>query len=101
MQEHNIGQVNEFSEGQLTLKVVEGHELLVTIHKGEWVAFKNACPHLDLPLEDARLTAKSVVCNFHGWEFELPKGNCLTQPSACLKTYPVRIEGENVFLGLE
>ena len=51
------------------------------------------CPHAGGPLGAGTLTGSIVTCPWHGWQFDITTGNCLThnRHAAC---YPTELEGE-------
>ena len=60
-----------------------------------WYAFKNNCPHRNLPLVPNEVGTTQLACDggkvhcpHHGWPFELEDG---AGPNGeCLRTYPIR-----------
>lgn len=59
-----------------------------------FVAVDDHCPHRGGPLSDGIVSGSSVACPLHAWSFDLRGGTVLNHPesSACLSTFPVRIE---------
>ncbi len=41
-----------------------------------------------------------VRCAWHGWEFDIKSGESLFDPSIKAKTYPVSVEGEDIYVHL-
>jgi nitrite reductase (NADH) small subunit len=41
-----------------------------------------------------------VACPFHKKTFSLKTGECLTGDECSIKTYEVKVEGNNVFIGV-
>ena len=79
-----------FVQMGLTADVPAGHGLLVE-KDGKSVALFNAgggrfyacsplCPHEDGPLAEGWLEAQSVVCPWHGFDFDLATGKCSYLP---------------------
>lgn len=73
--------------------------------RGEWYAVQNECPHRhDMVLSrgiigDQQGTPK-VACPMHKKTFSLEDGKCLTGEDYELATFPVRVEGDDVWLEL-
>jgi len=67
---------------------------------GEVYATQGHCVHMHAPLLTGYLEGKRLTCSWHGWEYDVSTGECFTNDWARLVTYPVRIEGEEVFVGL-
>lgn len=63
-------------------------------------ATQGHCVHMHAPLLTGYLDGKRLTCSWHGWEYDVSTGECFTQDWARLVTYPVKIEGGEVFVGL-
>ncbi|MBT0663779.1 Rieske (2Fe-2S) protein [Geobacter pelophilus] len=82
-------------------KVVEldGVQILLINVKGEIFACENECPHQGSPLNAGVVKdGPTLSCPRHGYKFNLRSGACNDYPEYVLKTYPIRLEGEDVFL---
>ncbi|MEM1251573.1 MAG: NifU family protein [Cyanobacteria bacterium P01_H01_bin.21] len=87
-------------QGALDLKL-EGHKLLLS-RQGETVTcFHNACSHLGVPIDGGECEDGVLTCPYHGFQFELGTGNCLTAPAVPLRPYPVKVNNGQVFVQLE
>ena len=42
-----------------------------------------------------------VTCPWHNWEYNVKTGACLTNPSAKVKSYDVKVEGTDIQVLLE
>ena len=95
---------------------------LVLVNSGGAVrAVENRCPHLGLPLGRGKIEHGEIVCPFHGSRFNLATGENTDWVSAVagmkipawssallsfgkkpqpVRTFPVSIEGEAVFVEL-
>nr|WP_114779616.1 nitrite reductase small subunit NirD [Botryobacter ruber] len=76
--------------------------------RGEWYATQNLCPHKQQMVLSRGMIGSSgdacepkVACPFHKKAFSLLSGECLTGEDYQIKTYPVKVEGDRVFIGLE
>lgn len=47
---------------------------------GEVVAVRNRCPHRSFPLAKGRLEGDTLVCGYHGMQFD-PSGRCVNMPA--------------------
>ncbi|MEO6357051.1 MAG: nitrite reductase small subunit NirD [Ferruginibacter sp.] len=73
--------------------------------RGEWYATQNECPHRQqMALSRGMIGSQSeepkVACPFHKKTFSLKTGECLTGDECSIKTYEVKVEGNNVFIGV-
>lgn len=62
---------------------------------GSFCATQNACTHKQGPLSEGKLDGSTVMCPWHGSQFDVCTGAVLRGPAANpLKTYRVIVEGE-------
>ena len=73
--------------------------------RNEWYATQNECPHkkqmaLSRGMIGSQNDEPKVACPFHKKTFSLVTGACLNGDECTIKTYPVRIENDIVFIGI-
>ena len=74
--------------------------------RGEWYACQNECPHRNqMALSRGMIGSTNgepkVACPFHKRTFSLTDGHCMgDETCGSIKTYPVKIEGNLVFIGI-
>ena len=89
---------------------------------GSFYAVRNICPHKYGPLCTGELSGwvateappsvqsadiavdgleKILRCPWHQWPFEIATGKCLTDPTVRVKTYPVKIDGDDIVVEYE
>ena len=78
---------------------VDGHDIAIFNLDGSFYAISNTCAHRGGPLGEGDLSGKEVTCPWHGWTYDVTTGNA-THTAASVKTYPVKVEGEDVFISL-
>ena len=76
-------------------------EVLVIKHDGVFTAFEAECPHQDVPLVEGKLEDGVVTCRAHHWKFDCRSGDGINPAGICLKSYPVEVRGEEVFVGIQ
>ena len=87
------GRVEDLPHGSSkTIELPEGRELALYNVNGEFYATENFCPHKGAPLADGILCEHIIECDWHGWQFDVRTGECLTVVEK-VKTYEVVIEG--------
>jgi nitrite reductase/ring-hydroxylating ferredoxin subunit len=74
-----------------TVELPNGDELAVYNVNGEFYATENFCPHRGASLAEGILCGHIVECGWHGWQFDVRTGECLTVTEK-LKTYKVTTE---------
>lgn len=73
------------------LELPNGDELAVFNIDGEYYAIDNFCPHKGAPLSEGQICGHIVECSWHGWQFDVRTGECLTVREK-LRTYKVSNE---------
>jgi nitrite reductase/ring-hydroxylating ferredoxin subunit len=79
----------------------EGRDFAVFQVEGEIFAIDESCPHRGGPLSEGDVTGCVVYCPLHAWSFDLRTGISPGNPKASVQTYPVRIAGGTLEIGLE
>lgn len=74
-----------------TVELPEGRELALFNVNGEFYATENFCPHKGAPLANGILCEHVIECEWHGWQFDVRTGECLTVTEK-LETYEVVVE---------
>ena len=69
-----LGTVAELSRSKRSVVAVDGRELLVLHARRRFTVVDNRCPHLGLPLDDARVVGRTLVCGSHGYKYALADG---------------------------
>jgi nitrite reductase (NADH) large subunit len=72
---------------------------------GEWYATQNLCPHkqemvLARGILGDQAGAPKVACPMHKKTFDLESGACLSGDALSIATFPVRVEGDDVWVEL-
>lgn len=67
---------------------------------GSFYATEISCKHQNADLSRGRFEGDIVTCPRHQWKYNLRTGECLTHHSACLRRYPLRIEGDDILVCL-
>jgi len=63
---------------------------------GRFYAVSPTCPHEEGPLAEGWIEGSTVICPWHGFDFELTTGRCVVDPDLAVTTYPVRVVGDAV-----
>jgi pyruvate oxidase len=91
---------NELDENRV-MTVIAGHkDICLTNWKGKLTAMDNKCPHQGGPLGEGSIENGLLRCPWHGWDF-CPHGGSSGDFDDGLETYPVKVEGDAVFVGME
>lgn len=92
-----VARISEIPNWGKKVVDLDGVQVLLVNFKGEIFACENECPHQGSPLTAAIVKDGPVIsCPRHGYKFDLRNGACSDSPELTLKTYPVRIDGDDI-----
>lgn len=86
--------------GGRTLITTAGTLALLRNESGEVFAVDNRRPHKGGPLSEGYVSGNTVYCPLHNWQIDLRCGKAREPDVGCVRTWPVRIVGDRVFLKL-
>ena len=87
-----VCRVDELPSGSCrAVDLSDNRELALYNVNGEFYATDNFCPHKGAPLAAGRLCHHLIECDWHGWEFDVRTGECLTMPET-VYIYKVVVE---------
>ena len=92
----SVGKTGDVTSGNAIVAEVNGQSLAVFNVDGAYYAIDNTCVHRGGPLGEGELEGEIVTCPWHGWEYNVKTGACINNPSACVKSYPVTVEGSEL-----
>jgi nitrite reductase (NADH) small subunit len=64
-------------------------------------AIEDRCPHKGGPLSQGIVHGASVTCPLHNWVISLETGKALGADEGAVRTVPVKVEGEQLFITLD
>ena len=101
MPKYKVCKVNDFGNYCAAKFEIEGHDIAVYCVDGTFYATADFCPHRGGSLGSGNLKGSIITCINHGWQFNIQTGACLNNPQGEVQTYPVTIDGGDVFVELE
>ncbi len=100
--------------GTRRLVEIKGRVVAIFNVAGDYVAMHNRCPHMGGPICEGPITGTTmhtaktefiygrddelVRCGWHGWEFEIKTGRCLTDEKMRAKLFEVAIENGDLYV---
>ncbi|HJS37467.1 MAG TPA: non-heme iron oxygenase ferredoxin subunit [Burkholderiales bacterium] len=97
-----VGKAGELPPGTMRRVDVRGRRILLVNVDGRVCAVDDTCTHEDASLSTGVLRGELVKCPLHGSRFNVCTGKALEEPAEeDLRTYPVRLEGGHILIGLE
>ena len=93
-----VGTVDELKvEGRVVVKAGT-HGVCVFWHDGRAYALDDRCPHMGFPLHRGTVEEGLVTCHWHHARFDLATGGTLDPFADDGRTFPVEIEGDDVYV---
>lgn len=68
--------------------------------EGKFYAMDDFCPHQGASLSAGWIHDGCVACPWHAWRFQLTDGTWMDNPKIKTETYPVTIQGDDIFVEL-
>lgn len=97
----DAGLADDIPEGGIAERKLKGRSVLLSKRAETLSCFDNACAHLGMPLEMGDIKDGVITCAYHGFQYLLETGECLTAPEVQLKLHAVRLTGNRVQVRLE
>lgn len=88
----------DLEDEQIRAVELDEASVLLTVHKGQPKAYRNACAHLGMPLDEGECSQGILTCPYHGFQFLLESGECITAPTVALPSYPTKVEDGRIFV---
>lgn len=85
-------------------KAIKVNNNLIAIFRtgeSEFYGIENSCPHAGVPLDNGILNGKEVACLWHNWIFDLESGESPTCPGVSVRTFPLLIEDNKLFIQIK
>ncbi len=97
-----IARCGDLAPGKMVRTQVNGRRLLIANVDGRYYVADDTCTHEDASLSTGALCGEIVKCPLHGSRFDLRTGEVLDDPAVDnLRIYPVRLDGDHVFVKLD
>lgn len=96
-----VGNINEIPrQGARVVERADGNiAVFRTIHD-EIFALRDKCPHKGGPLSQGIVHGNRVACPLHDWKIHLVSGEAVAPDEGCAASFPVKLDGEKVYLSL-
>ncbi|MBI4755078.1 MAG: nitrite reductase small subunit NirD [Betaproteobacteria bacterium] len=86
--------------GGRKLRTPQGDIALFRTSADEVYALADKCPHRGGPLSQGMVYGQRVQCCMHGLNLDLASGKAVAPDQGCATSYPVKVEGGRVWIGL-
>ena len=121
MNEHVVAEEGDLDPGERLVIQLEGKEIAIFRTEDDYHAYLNWCPHqggpacegvktgtqestfdrdtLELNVQWSR-EGEVLNCPWHGWEFDVNSGECLSRPNIQLPSYSTEVEDGEIIVTL-
>jgi 3-phenylpropionate/trans-cinnamate dioxygenase ferredoxin component len=97
-----VGEVGSPPEGEVKVIMPRAKRIALANVDGAYYAIDDVCTHDGGPLDQGEVFEHQIECPRHGARFDVRTGKALTLPAIFpIKTYPVRVEGNDILVELE
>jgi 3-phenylpropionate/trans-cinnamate dioxygenase ferredoxin subunit len=96
-----IAKITDVQPGQMKSFEVNEQSILIANWEGTFFATQDLCTHDNGTLADGELVGGEIECPRHGAHFDLQTGRATLPAAMPIKTFPVKIEGDNILVALE
>lgn len=97
----DAGTLESLWEGEMRAVSVGAVDIVLCNIDGLVYAYQDRCPHLANPLSEGELRDNLLSCVAHEWVFDARTGNGVNPEDACLRRFPVRVDGDRILVSLE
>jgi len=102
MEYHAVAKTDDLGEEEVMAVFVGSEEIALYNVEGEFYATHGVCTHENVGLADGFVEGDLIECPLHNACFEIKTGKAVNPPAEVdLKTYPVKVEGDTIYVGVE
>ncbi len=92
--------LDELEDGDTRFLELDGHSLLLSRFGDRVTCFENACAHMGMAMDGGEIAEGRLTCPYHGFQYALDSGECLTAPEVQLQPHAVRLADGQVLVQL-
>lgn len=97
-----VARVGDLKKGKVKTVRVQGQDLALCNVEGTYFATQDLCTHDGGPLGEGELWDYDIECPRHGGRFDVRTGQVTALPPMFpIKTYPVRVEGDDIQVAID
>ncbi|MEO6734240.1 MAG: Rieske 2Fe-2S domain-containing protein [Ferruginibacter sp.] len=96
-----LDEINFLSNSLAEIQIA-GKTICLALRNSSLQACTHKCPHAGGTLADGLIDAQgNIVCPLHRYKFSLQNGRNVSGEGYYLKTFPIEIKKEGIFVGFE
>lgn len=104
----NVAKTTDLGNNEMKMIEINGIEILISNIDGGYYAISNKCPHMGGSLSEGILNGGIITCPKHGAKFDAKTGENVGDAKIVFlkmkvkddRTYPVKIEDNNILVDL-
>lgn len=97
-----VAKISDIPPGTIKSFAVNDEQVLIVNWQGTFFATQDLCTHDNGTLSEGTLVDGEIECPRHGGRFSAQTGAATQMPAMFpIKTFPVRVEGDDVLVALE
>ena len=98
---HAVAKTSEVDDDEAIAVSVGRQDIGIYKISGEYYALADICTHAYAALSDGYVEDGQIECPLHGACFDIKTGKALTAHAAVdLDSYPIKIDGDQILVGL-
>src|ERR1700752_2021986 len=96
-----VAKTGDVWSGEMMGLDVNGEQVLLINVDNYFYAYADICPHQKSRLSEGTLAGKILRCGRHHWEFDVTSGSGVNPRNACLRLFPIRVDGEDILVDMD
>jgi toluene monooxygenase system ferredoxin subunit len=96
-----VAKIEDLWSGEMMGLEVNGENVLLVNVNNHIYAYADICPHQKSRLSEGTLKDNILRCGRHHWEFDVCSGSGINPENACLKLFPIRVDGEDILVEID
>lgn len=110
MEYYKIAETTDLQDDNTILGSLNGREILIVKFEDSFYAVDNKCPHMGVNLYKHGIVDGNIItCRRHRTKFDIITGKIIQRPKVMFVTldvkdpitFPVKVEGEDIYIGVE
>jgi nitrite reductase/ring-hydroxylating ferredoxin subunit len=93
-----VATLSEVPAGTARSLEIKGNAIALYNVDGALYATANTCAHRGGPLGEGDLDRTTITCPWHGFQYDVTSGKCLTNPALGVACYKVQVRGQDVLV---
>ena len=93
-----MGKLSDLPSGSALEKRILARRIAVFNDNGKLYGIESDCKHMRASLAGGGLKDGVLTCKWHGWQYDLVTGRCLSVEGVKLVRFEVTVDGDDVYL---